>query len=242
MWNEIQRKLIKSNKYDMVVFDSDYSFILHQLLGTETLLIGLNNSFEVINYFYRNPRAIKFNLLPSLCIEFLDFLVYSVFCRYVICPSIKPEALAGVFGKFMVVPLLIREKLMSTPQPVKKYGVLVMASSSEVESPISKLGTHSFTPDNMQQLHESRAIVCNAGQSSISECLYLNKPALLIPIPKHAEQFVNACLASEKGLQQSSVLTNIDFRFSGKPQYNYDYLQTAATVKKQFATIEESLA
>jgi hypothetical protein len=218
----IQRKLMAENKYDMVVFDSDYSFILHRIFGTSAVLVGLNNSYEVLNYFFRNPLSLRLNLLPSLIVELLDFSVHSVFCRYVLCPSIQPEALRGLFGKFLISPLLVRQKLMTYPRPEKTSGVMVMASSSRAKSSISQLATLDFTTDNIRQLVESSAIVCNAGQSSISECLYLNKPATFVPIPKHAEQFANANLARNHN--------------------SYNYASNAAAVKKLLHNIEESNA
>jgi hypothetical protein len=237
----IQRKLIAQNNYDYVVFDSDYSFILHRIFKTKTPLVGLNNSYEVVNFYLKNPLSLRPALVPSLLVETLDFCVYSLFCRYVLCPSVKPEALNRLFGKFLISPLLIRSKLMTEPQPQKKFGVMVMASSSGAKSPLSALPAPPFSTSNFQQLLETRAVICNAGQSSISECLYLDKTALVIPIPKHAEQFANAALAAEKGLQRSDVLKEIEFKFAPNARYHYDFVHTCAVVKSHLHTIEEAL-
>ena len=39
----------------------------------------------------------------------------------------------------------------------------------------------------------------NGGFSAVSEALALNKPTLVIPVPRHAEQYVNAMLVRDLG-------------------------------------------
>jgi UDP:flavonoid glycosyltransferase YjiC (YdhE family) len=43
-------------------------------------------------------------------------------------------------------------------------------------------------------------LVINGGYSAVSEAFALRKPVFVVPVPGHAEQFVNACLVRDLGL------------------------------------------
>lgn len=48
-------------------------------------------------------------------------------------------------------------------------------------------------------LAESKAVICNSGYSLLSECVYLKKPVLAVPIPQQAEQWLNAAAIAKHG-------------------------------------------
>ena len=74
--------------------------------------------------------------------------------------------------------------------------------------------------DNSSLLKRAEYIFCNSGQSSIAECLYLRKKALLFPIPNHSEQVANSYLAMQAGLmvynneKPENLLREIDRKYS----------------------------
>jgi uncharacterized protein (TIGR00661 family) len=54
--------------------------------------------------------------------------------------------------------------------------------------------------DNTELLSRADALVINGGYSAVSEAFVLRKPVFVVPVPGHAEQFVNANLVNELGL------------------------------------------
>ena len=59
---------------------------------------------------------------------------------------------------------------------------------------------HGRQMDNTQLLARADALVINGGYSAVSEAFVLGKPAFVVPVPGHAEQFINARLVSDLGL------------------------------------------
>jgi predicted glycosyltransferase len=64
--------------------------------------------------------------------------------------------------------------------------------------------------NNIALLDQADVLVINGGYSAVSEAFVLCKPVFVVPVPGHAEQFVNACLVRDLGLgfkvTESSVL------------------------------------
>ena len=52
----------------------------------------------------------------------------------------------------------------------------------------------------MALLEKADALVINGGYSAVSEAFALRKPVFVVPVPGHAEQFVNARLVQRLGL------------------------------------------
>ena len=76
--------------------------------------------------------------------------------------------------------------------------------------------------DNADLLARADALVINAGYSAVSEAFVLRKPVFVVPVPGHAEQFVNACLVKDLGLGFMAVeLASIQLMtlFLGHPTY-----------------------
>jgi len=67
--------------------------------------------------------------------------------------------------------------------------------------------------DNTEFLAQADALVINGGYSAVSEAFVLRKPVFVIPVPGHAEQFINARLVSDLGLgfmaTEDNVLTQL---------------------------------
>jgi uncharacterized protein (TIGR00661 family) len=54
--------------------------------------------------------------------------------------------------------------------------------------------------DNTQLLARADALVINGGYSALSEAFAFRKPTFLLPVPGHAEQFINVRLAADLGI------------------------------------------
>lgn len=58
---------------------------------------------------------------------------------------------------------------------------------------------HGTLMDNVRILKSADILVVNGGFSAVSEALVLGKPTLVIPVPRHAEQYMNGHLVSSSG-------------------------------------------
>ncbi len=63
--------------------------------------------------------------------------------------------------------------------------------------------------DNTALLATADILVINGGYSALSEAFALRKRTFVIPVPGHAEQFVNGCLARDLGLGFMATEHNI---------------------------------
>jgi predicted glycosyltransferase len=59
---------------------------------------------------------------------------------------------------------------------------------------------HGRQLNNLDLLAGADALVINGGYSAVSEAFALRKPVFVVPVPGHAEQFVNVHLAKDLGL------------------------------------------
>ena len=247
---QIQKNILSVNRYDYIIFDSDYCFVLHKILGNKKNLIGINNSYEVINYFIKQPASLKLNLILSLFLELSDLVVHYTFCRFVIAPCLDIEVSRNKLislNKILLSPPLVRWSLMRNlkKNEASLKNVLVTLSSSNVESPISKLKNfkENFTLDNVQHLTDAKIVVCNSGQSTLSECLYLNKKTVVSALPFHAEQYVNLLIVLNKGMLAYDQNTQLDqlAADSSAFDYSYSYEQSIGRIKTHFTHIEREL-
>jgi UDP:flavonoid glycosyltransferase YjiC (YdhE family) len=89
--------------------------------------------------------------------------------------------------------------------------------------------------------------VINGGFSAVSEAIALGKPTFVIPVPGHAEQFVNARMVADLGLgfvtDEHSVMAKITalYRSGGwagltpsSPVTGFDGAREAADVISEF--------
>ena len=137
---KLQKKILAMGNYEALYYDSDYGFILNRFFNNSKNIIGVNNSYEVLSYLIANPSKIKINILPSLSIEMLDFVTHYIFCNYVICPCLGFNSIIkSKFKKIRLCAPLVRKSLIEKASPNRKSGVLIMASSSNVQSELSHL-------------------------------------------------------------------------------------------------------
>jgi uncharacterized protein (TIGR00661 family) len=76
----------------------------------------------------------------------------------------------------------------------------------------------------LQKMSKCRGIISTAGFESVCEAMYLNKPAMLVPIRKHYEQHCNAMDAQRAGGGLFSETINVDLfleYLENAPQKNH---------------------
>ena len=68
---------------------------------------------------------------------------------------------------------------------------------------------HGKVYQNRDMINQADLMVINGGFSAVSEAVVLRKPAVVIPVPHHAEQFINALMVERAGLGLMAKRENI---------------------------------
>jgi len=216
---------VKDIRPDFCVTDSEYTLGPMRKRGIP--LIALNNSDVVIREYMRmrnKPRELRGQFWA---IEYMDYLFHRHFADLVISPAAK--AVPAVHPKIRRVGLIVRREIEDLaaragklPQkPAREFRKLTFMLSGSVlgrsgnicaeDLPyhISVVGIegrssagvtfHGKILDNIPLLAQADMLLINAGFSAVSEALALRKPTLVIPVARHAEQYVNARQVVELG-------------------------------------------
>jgi UDP:flavonoid glycosyltransferase YjiC (YdhE family) len=210
---------------DLAVTDSEYALAPLRRRGIP--IVGLNNSEVVVCEYLRHPdrpRAIRSHFWA---VEFMDYLFHKTVCDLVISPSARP--LPPRSRKFRRVGLIVRREVLDLvartgrpefPPPGQIRSVVFMLSGSIFATPVAFLDEplpfhvdvvgrtgdsrgsvtyHGRLMHNVPLLMKADALVTNGGFSAVSEAMAMNKPAFVVPVPGHAEQFVNARVLEDLG-------------------------------------------
>jgi len=211
-------RALRLNTYDLVVIDSEYSVFLPRWL-MRCPLVAINNSDIIVRQF--RGEGVPGNLWFQFLVERMDFLFHRAVPDYVLSPSLSGEP---DNAKFKHLPPFVRRELSPKPADHPPRKVLVMMSGSNFRpqfdflreftqfknlefdvlgvegEPYGNLKFHGKIYQNVEFLNAADLVVINAGFSAVSEAVCLRKPCLVIPLPNHAEQFVNAQTVEAKGL------------------------------------------
>ena len=218
--------LLERIRPDIAVIDSEYSiapFRQHRIP-----VIGLNTSEIVVSEYFKHRRVAAGIRSHFWFVEFSDYLFHRHFCDLVLSPF--PLRTPTRHRKFKRIGLIARRAVIEKarqghgqgfPSPRELRNVVFMLSGSVHASHINfdqhqfpfkihvvgrpgesrgDVSYHARQMDNTQLLAAADALVINAGYSAVSEAFVLGKPVFVVPVPGHAEQFVNAHLVSELGL------------------------------------------
>ena len=214
--------VINSFKPDAAVFDSIYTY--RPFKKRQIPLIALNNSDVVYHSYYRfrdRPNSIK----PQFyAIEMMDYLFHKAVPDLVISPALD-QSLPFKKDKFVRVGPIVRKGYVPSASKRKTDNIVIMLSGSTFASPvilkrrdypcnISVVGRGApdglYIPDNIKYygkvsntlpfLANADLVVVNGGFSAVSEMFYMKKPMIVIPVPNHAEQWLNARTVKHLGV------------------------------------------
>jgi UDP:flavonoid glycosyltransferase YjiC (YdhE family) len=213
--NERQIESIVSDwRPDVAVTDSVYTARPFKRRGVP--LVALNNA-DVIHQAYRRfadrPRSIR---AQFWCVEEPDYLFHRLVPDLVISPTFDP-ALPNVGGNVRRVGPIVRQGFRWNATRLPPRCVLVMLSGSRFGSPVvferrhwpfdievvgregpkdgdgaGNIRYHGRLLDNKALVEKADIVVVNGGFSAISESFSMRKPMVVIPVPNHAEQWINA--------------------------------------------------
>ena len=198
----------------VVITDSVYTRAPMRRRGLP--IVALNNA-DVVHLSYHRfadkPRSIR---AQFYAIEEMDFRYHRTFPDVVLSPNLDPT-LPEVGGRFRRIGPIVRKGYapVDGTGPVRR--VLIMLSGSRFGSPVSLTGRdfpfaidvvgretpkdvslppnvrfHGRLRDNGSIVAPADLVLVNGGFSAVSEAFAMRKPMVVLPIPNHAEQWVNA--------------------------------------------------
>jgi hypothetical protein len=196
-----------------VVTDSDYTFLF--LRRGKTPVAALNNA-DVVHHSYRRFPDRPASIRPQFYfVEEMDYLFHRTFPDLVVSPTLDPSVPGGG-GKFLRVGPIVRAGYDPGPAVTGLRRAVVMLSGSVFGTPVALreaypvpvdvvgrepppglpprpgITYHGKLSDNRRLLAEADVVVVNGGFSAVSEAFNMRKPMVVVPVPRHAEQWLNA--------------------------------------------------
>lgn len=210
-----------------VVIDSIYSF--WPMKKRKIPIVALNNS-DVIHVSYRRLEDRPASIRPQFyAVEEMDYLFHRVVPDLTLSPSLNP-GLPAAGRKFQRIGPIIRKGYSTARRSRDTLRVLVMLSGSKFGTPVlfqkqrydfsidvvgraAPEGTevplgvayHGKLLDNREFVRNADLVVLNGGFSAVSEMFCLRKPMVVIPVPNHAEQWVNGQTIVDLGVGMIST-------------------------------------
>lgn len=228
-------RLLEQIEPDVAIIDSEYALAPLRRRGIP--IVGLNTSEMIVTEYLKCKDVPKDVRSHFWFVEFFDYLFHRHFCNLVLSPF--PLRVPTRHRKFRRVGLIARRSILeqaaprrtqSFPSPRQLRQVVFMLSGSVHASDISFEGHripfridivgrsgesrgnvtyHGRLMNNIELLSQADALVINGGYSAVSEAFVLRKPTFVVPVPGHAEQFVNARLVQELGVGFVATETNV---------------------------------
>lgn len=206
--------IVERFKPDVAVIDSVYSVRALRRAGVP--IVALNNS-DVVHAswhaFGDRPSSAR---AQFYAIEESDRRFHTWMADAVTSPSLDPN-LAEVGAPFRRVGPIVRRGVQPRPMSGPVRRLLVMLSGSVFGSPVALskplegvhidvvgrdrpesvpavegIAWHGKVRDNLELLAAADLAVVNGGFSAVSELFCLRTPLVVLPVPNHAEQWVNA--------------------------------------------------
>jgi UDP:flavonoid glycosyltransferase YjiC (YdhE family) len=224
-WRDLE-KLLFSVKPDVAIVDSEY--VIGPLRRRRIPILAINNSEVVVTEYLKHRRVARGVGSHFWFVEFMDYLFHRIFCDMVLSPFPLPRPTRH--PKFRRIGLIVRAEVRRqsvmaaslpriSPRQIRTAVFMLSGSihASEIDfgrrefpfaveivgrSGVSRgnVTFHGRLLDNLALLERADVFVINGGYSALSEAFAFRKPAFVIPVPGHAEQFVNARLAAELGV------------------------------------------
>jgi UDP:flavonoid glycosyltransferase YjiC (YdhE family) len=199
---------------DVVVTDSDYT--IWPMKRRRIPVAALNNS-DVVHCAYRmfpdRPSSIR---AQFYAVEEWDYRFHRVFPTLAVSPTLD-RRIPSAAARFHRVDPIVRRGYTSEPRAGRTGRAVVMLSGSVFGTPVnlrhesypvhidvigreapadwpgSRYVTyHGKLRDNLELLRAADLIVVNGGFSAVSEAFAMRKPMVVVPVPRHAEQWLNA--------------------------------------------------
>ena len=227
-------EVIRSFRPRVVVSDSVYALGPVRRAGLP--LCAVNNADMVVRAmaaFADRPPGV----LPQfLAVELADYLFHRWRPDLVISPRLDPTDRRQTGNQHAVGPI-VRDGFVgdAAPRGTPKR-VVIMLSGSAFGTPVSLRHTHpglqidiigrrgTDSPgvvyhgklrDSRSLMRQADLLVVNGGCSAVSEALMLRKPVVVIPVPRHAEQWINARIVRHLGVGFEAAEAELEDAMAG---------------------------
>lgn len=216
-------ELVRGFRPAVAVIDSSYSVCGLKRAGVP--IAAINNA-DVVHVSYRRfaegrPGSIR---AQFHVVEENDYRFHRLVPDRVASPCLDP-GLPQVGGPFVRVGPIVRHGYGPCPTDGPPKRVLVMLSGSVFGTPVALsrpvpgvhidvvgrerpdevpevdgIVWHGKVRDNRSLLEPADLAVVNGGFSAVSELFCMQKPMIVVPVPNHAEQWINARSVAELGV------------------------------------------
>ena len=219
---EIISTALKNFSPDVAVTDSVYTFKPMRKFGVP--IVSLNNADVVYKSFFKF-KGKPASIYPQFfLVELMDYLYHKKVADAVISPTLDAD-LPGAAAKFHRVGPIVRASIKPVDSREDGAKVVIMLSGStfssklrfkkksypmqidvvgrskpDGEPDIPNVTYHGKIRNSPEILQDADLLVINGGFSAVSEGFVLKKPLLVIPVPNHAEQWINARIVEKLGV------------------------------------------
>ncbi|MBK8574349.1 MAG: hypothetical protein IPN90_01265 [Elusimicrobia bacterium] len=243
---KLLRNLLRTNNYSALVIDSDYTlFWLKKWIAIP--VFAINNADVVVGACSVMP-VLPSEIRMQYFVEVCDHWFHSNVPDVVLSPSILPFS-SHENGRIKHFPPFIRSGLAVRPGGAQLNNILVMLSGSQFGTSAKFLKQlnplpgvtvdvvgqdgesnewitfHGKLQDNKDLINRADMMVVNGGFSAVSEAVVLRKPVVVIPVPNHAEQFINGKVIEDLGLGLSATMENVVPRINEMVRRFPDFVQ-----------------
>jgi len=203
-------------KPDVLVIDSDYNFLPAKRRNLP--IAALNNADMVWDSYFQfkdRPSSIRAQFYG---VEMLDYYFHKMVPDLVLSPSLAPRAAEGGRNIRRIGPIVrLGYDAATEIQTGQAKNATVMLSGSVFGTPVNfsrpdypvvidvigreppdgwrergDVTFHGKIIDTYRILKDADVAVVNGGFSAVSEMLCMKKPVVVVPVPNHAEQWINA--------------------------------------------------
>jgi UDP:flavonoid glycosyltransferase YjiC (YdhE family) len=223
--------LMNSLTPDAVVTDSIY--VPRRGRMRRVPLLAVNNA-DVVRTLYRRyadrPKSIR---LQFHAVEEFDFLYHRMVPDVSLSPRLDPPAEAPPAPYYRIGPI-VRPACRPSLTNGSPKRILIMLSGSRFGSSVNlqrapancsvdivgRAAPSRHVPERCRYLGrvlntpelaaEADMLVVNGGFSAVSEAFVMRKPLIVIPVPNHAEQWVNARTICELGVGTMACEEDLD--------------------------------
>ncbi len=204
------------NNYKPATIVTDSVYLSPKIKKLNIPIIAINNADIVIEKFKNITRKPKSIYMQLYFVEQLDYLYHRLIPNIVISPDLIFEKSQSDIKKIKRIMPIVRSGLEKNEnsKPLKggimlsgsNFGIKVNLKNQYEDINLSVIGRSEPSEwnqkknikffgkvkNNIDLLNNIDFCVVNGGYSAISELFWAKIPMIVVPVPNHAEQWVNA--------------------------------------------------
>lgn len=210
--------LMRERTIDLVVLDSNYVF--RPMKRRRIPIVALNNADVVVSRFFAERQRPREIFLQFLLVEYMDYLFHRTVPDLVISPRLQgsPDVPSA---RFHPVGPIVRSHFLDARAPRRLERICVMLSGStfgthvdpatwNLPYPIDVVGRdgpsservrfHGKVRETFPLLNAAQIWVVNGGFSAVSEAYMMRRVTVVVPVERHAEQYLNGRALEQAGI------------------------------------------